>query len=185
LLHDAELDARGQVRAIEFPWLQRGNAKMGALEHTVVGHIRIEGCELVASVHSSNRAKHIRAEIERRLTHHVRYKATDMQSLRAIQRASQRTPRRQDEDERTGVNVPPEVQQPVEQMLDAHWRHWVHLSIPALGDRTPLEAVQDAEGREMVRALLEDMERREQTLGMGIKQQAYIDRVREQLGLQS
>jgi SEC-C motif/Antitoxin Xre/MbcA/ParS C-terminal toxin-binding domain len=185
LLHEAELDARGQVRAIEFPWLQRGNAKVGALEHTVVGHIRIEGRELVALVNSHNRAKRIRAEIERRLTHHVRYKATDMQSMRSIQRAYQRTPRRQDEDERTGVNVPPEVQQHVEQMLDAHWRNWVHMAIPALGDRTPLEAVKEAEGREMVRALLDDMERREQHLGMGIKQQAYIDRAREQLGLQS
>jgi hypothetical protein len=45
--------------------------------------------------------------------------------------------------------------------------------------------VKDAEGREKVRALLDDMERREQHLGMGIKQQAYIDRAREQLGLQS
>ena len=185
LLHDAEVDARGQVRAIEFPWLQSGNATVAALEHTVVGHIRIEGRELVASVNSHNRAKRIRAEIEWRLTYHVRYKATDMQSMSSILRASQRTPRRQDEDEMTGVNVPSEVQQHVEQMLDTHWRNWVHMALPALGDRTPLEAVQEAEGREMVMALLDDMERREQNLGMGIKQQAYIDRAREQLGLQS
>ena len=105
--------------------------------------------------------------------------------MRSIQSASQRTPRHQDEDELTGVNVPPEVQQHVEQMLDTYWRNWVHMSIPALGDRTPLEAVQEAEGREMVRTLLDDMERREQHLGMGIKQRAYIDRAREQLGLQS
>ena len=50
----------------------------GGLEHTVLGHIRIEGRELVASVNLHNWAKRIRAEIERRLTHHVRYKATDM-----------------------------------------------------------------------------------------------------------
>ena len=159
LLHDAELDARGQVRAIAFPWLHRGNATVGALAHTVVGHIRIEGRERVASVHSHHRAKRIRAEIERRFTPHVRYKATDMPSMRSIQSASQRTPRRQDEDEKTGVHVPPEVQHHVEQMLDAHWRNWVHMSIPALGDRTPLEAVKDADGREMVKALLDEMER--------------------------
>ena len=51
--------------------------------------------------------------------------------------------------------------------------------------RTPLEAVQETDGRDMVMALLEDMERREQHLGMGIKQQASMDRAREQLGLQS
>jgi hypothetical protein len=70
-------------------------------------------------------------------------------------------------------------------MLDAHWRHWVHTSLPALDDRTPLEAVQETDGRDMVMALLEDMERREQNLGMGIKQQASMDRAREQPGLQS
>jgi hypothetical protein len=59
------------------------------------------------------------------------------------------------------------------------------MASPALGDRPPLDAVQEAEGREMVRALLDDMERREPHLGMGIKQQASIDRAREQLGLQS
>ena len=59
------------------------------------------------------------------------------------------------------------------------------MAIPALGDRTPLEAVQEGDGREMVRALLDDMERREQDLGMKIKQQAYIDRARQQLWLQS
>jgi hypothetical protein len=185
LLHDAALDAKGQVRAIEFPWLQSGNAQVAAFEHTVLGHICIEGRDLVASVNSHNRAKRLRAEIERRLTHHVRYKATDMPSMSLIQRASHRTPRRQDEDAMTGGNVSPEVQQHVEQMLDTHLRNWVHLSIPALGDRTPLEAVKEGDGREMVRALLDDMERREQDLGMGIKQQAYIDHARQQLGLQS
>jgi hypothetical protein len=43
--------------------------------------------------------------------------------------------------------------------------------------------VKDADGREMVVALLDDMERREQNLGSGLKQQAYIDRAREHLGL--
>jgi SEC-C motif/Protein of unknown function (DUF2384) len=183
LLHDAELDARGQVRAIEFPWLQSGNAQVAALEHTVLGHIRIADRELVASVNSQNRATRIRAEIERRLRHHVRYKATDIQSMDSLLRASKRRSRRQDKDEITGGNAPPEVQQQVEQMLDTHWRNWVHMSLPALGDQTPLEAIKDADGREMVKALLDDMERREHNLGTGIKQQAYIDRAREQLGL--
>jgi hypothetical protein len=43
--------------------------------------------------------------------------------------------------------------------------------------------VQDADGREMVMALLDDMERREQSQVSGLKQQKYIDRARQQLGL--
>src|SRR5262245_44307416 len=55
-LHDAQVDARGQVRASAFPWLHSGNAQVTALAHTVVGHLRIEGRELVASVNSHHRA---------------------------------------------------------------------------------------------------------------------------------
>jgi hypothetical protein len=182
LLRDAELDRHGHVQAVEFPWLQSDNATVSAFEHTVLGHIRIVGHQLVASVNSKNRADRIRAEIEDRLKSHVRYKATDIQSVSAMLRESERKPRRQDEDEMARFKAHPKVQQEVEQMLDAHWRNWVDTQLPALGDQTPREAVQDADGRAMVMALLDDMERREQSQGSGLKQQKYIDRARTQLG---
>jgi hypothetical protein len=47
-----------------------------------------------------------------------------------------------------------------------------------------MEAVRDADGQAMVVALLEDMDRREPNLVLGIKQQQYIARARVQLGLQ-
>ena len=47
LLHDVQLDAKGQGRAFEFPWLHSGNAQVTAPAHTVVGHLRIEGRERV------------------------------------------------------------------------------------------------------------------------------------------
>jgi len=103
--------------------------------------------------------------------------------LSAMLRESERKPRRQDEDEMARFKAHPKVQQEVEQMLDAHWRNWVDTPLPALGDQTPREAVQDADGRAMVMALLDDMERREQSQGSGLKQQKYIDRARTQLGL--
>ena len=118
-----------------------------------------------------------------RLGGHVRYKATDMQSVSSMLREFEQKPRRQDEDELARLNAPSEVQQEVAQMLDAHWRTWVDTKLPALGDHTPMEAVQDADGREMVMALLDDMERREQSQVSGLKQQKYIDRARQQLGL--
>jgi uncharacterized protein (DUF2384 family) len=183
LLQEAEWDRHGQVHAVEFPWLQSGNAKGSAPEHTVLGHLRIEGHRLIASVNSQNRAERIRAEIEARLGRDVRYKATDIQSLSQVLRESERNPTRQDEDEIARFNATPEVQQAVDQMLEAHWRNWLDTNIPALGDQTPREAVQDADGREMVMALLDDMERREHSEVSGLKQQPYIDRARGQLGL--
>jgi hypothetical protein len=183
LLQEAVLDVHGQVQAVEFPWLQRGSANMPALEHTVLGHIRIEDRELIASVNSRSRAERIRGEIEARLGRRARYKATDIRSLRSMLRQSKRKPRRQDEDEIARFSAQPEVQQEVDRLLDAHWQNWVETKLPALGHQTPIEAVQDADGREMVMALLDDMERREQRQTAGLNQQTYIERARAQLGL--
>jgi hypothetical protein len=55
----------------------------------------------------------------------------------------------------------------IDQMLDTHWAHWVHIKLLALGDWVPCDAVQDADGKEMVMALLEDIERREQHSQVG------------------
>jgi hypothetical protein len=39
---------------------------------------------------------------------------------------------------------------------------WIHEKSPALGGRTPMEAVRDPDGKEMVEALLLDWERRDE-----------------------
>jgi hypothetical protein len=46
---------------------------------------------------------------------------------------------------------------------------WVHTKVPALGGRTPIEAVAHPDGREMVEALLEGWGRQTETaVGAGI-----------------
>jgi hypothetical protein len=41
-----------------------------------------------------------------------------------------------------------------------HYRRWLDMSLPVLDGRTPREAVRSADGREMVDALLLDLEQR-------------------------
>ena len=77
------------------------------------------------------------------------------------------------------------MQQEVAELLKAHWHSWLETPLPALGGQAPMDEVQDADGREMVTALLDDLERREQRHTGGIQQQAYITWAREQLGLVS
>ena len=45
------------------------------------------------------------------------------------------------------------------EMMRAHYRKWVDDIIPALGNRTPRDAVRDADGREAVEALILQLER--------------------------
>ncbi len=42
--------------------------------------------------------------------------------------------------------------------MRAHYRDWVRMKVPALQDRTPLQAMRSKDGREMVQALLLDLE---------------------------
>ena len=42
--------------------------------------------------------------------------------------------------------------------------NWIFQKVPALGGRTPLEAVADADGKEIVESLLLDWERQTETM---------------------
>jgi hypothetical protein len=183
LLQDAEWDSDGHLHVVEFPWLQDGKSTGPAPQHTVLGHLRIEGQRLIASVNSQKRAERIRAEIEARLGQQIRYQASDIQSINSLLREAESQPGRPQPDDMESLSASPEVQQEVEQMLEAHWRDWVEMKLPALGGQTPMEAVHDADGREMVIALLDDMERREPRSPTGLDQQKYIEWARAQLGL--
>ena len=53
----------------------------------------------------------------------------------------------------------PEVRDRFQEIVQKQAEAWVHQKIPALGNRTPLEAVSDPGGREIVESLLLDWER--------------------------
>lgn len=54
----------------------------------------------------------------------------------------------------------PEARSHFEQIIQKQAEDWVLQKVPVLGGRTPLQAVQDPDGREVVESLLLDGERR-------------------------
>ena len=77
----------------------------------------------------------------------------------------------------------PEVQRVLAESMRSHWEGWVNMKIPALGNRTPREAVRPADGREAVEALLQDFEReRGIQPEMNEFNRRGVQRVRELLG---
>ena len=78
----------------------------------------------------------------------------------------------------------PEVREHLSEMISRHWAGWIDQEIPALGGKTPREAIKSSDGREAVEALLLDAERdRGQDPFTAEANREGARRVRELLGL--
>jgi hypothetical protein len=179
-----ERDPEGKMRRAEIPWLKRANAKRKNRQNTVLGFIRIEGKHLTCEVNSVKRARKIRALIESALGKHARCRATEIQSIERLLSEAQSGASHSSPvaDESAALMARPEVQEHLKAMLAAHYEDWEKEKLPALGNQTPLEAVQTPGGRERVEALLVDIERR--SAGLPVPPDpATFRRLRERLGL--
>ena len=162
LLDDAELDDGGTLRRIEFEWSKKGNRKFKTWDNTILGRIEISGRSLVATVNSKNRATRLRQEIEQRLGILAMHQSTVGQTPQEL--LKDQGPRKSARATASGAEpddllLDPELRQEAEAAMQRQAESWVYQKIPTLGGRTPLEAVGDPDGREIVEALLLDWER--------------------------
>lgn len=183
LLEDATRDSEGNLTGVRFSWKKRGNKKHAEWDNTVLGWIEIDGARLMAEVNSEARADAIRKMVETALGENVRYRASEIQSterMLADLRASGGVDA--DSDEQEQLNEIPEVREKISAMMAAHWEHWVDQPIPMLGNRTPMEAVKDPDGREIVESIIIQAER---TAGPANPQTdaEVFQRLRQRLGL--
>lgn len=185
MLTDAVRDRDGRLIHARFAWKKSGNKMHAEWDNTVLGWIEIDGKRLVAEVNSKNRADLIRGLIEKAMGDGIRYRASEIQSLDKMMADRQPVGGEHDrkalrESERLAEI--PEVRVKISEMMEAHWERWVDQRLPILGDRTPMEAVRDADGREIVESLIKQGERSARNPGMHIDQHVFR-RLRERLGL--
>ncbi|MBI2754687.1 MAG: SEC-C domain-containing protein [Betaproteobacteria bacterium] len=183
LLRDAARDTAGNLVRVNLSWLKRGNAQNPGWDNTVLGSMEIDGARLTAEVNSEAREKALRAIVAGALGARARYRATEIRSLEqmlAEARASGPNPAAAKES--AALAELPEVKAKMAEIMGKFYEHWVHENIPALGGRTPLEAVRDRDGRDAVEALVRqierDGERMKPPLDPGI-----VRNLRERLGL--
>ncbi len=165
LLDDAELGDDGKLRKANIDWIKEGNRKFKTWDNTILGHIKISDGHVIAEVNSENRAMHLRREIEKRLGPLAVHESTVAQTLGEMRK---NTPQEKAEDaeqhqaEMAAMLRDPDVKKQLRAVMQEQVESWIHQKIPVLGGRTPLEAVRDPDGKEMVEALLLDWERREE-----------------------
>jgi SEC-C motif/Protein of unknown function (DUF2384) len=180
LFADSARDAGGALARVKLGWLKKGNAQMPAWENTVLGSIEIDGTRLTAEVNSQERESRLRAIVAEALSGRARYRATEIQSLERM--LAEAPARAAGTNESEKLAELPEVKAKIAEMMARHYEHWVNENIPALGGRTPLEAVNDSAGREAVEALVAQIERD------GVRMKPPLDpdiprRLRDRLGL--
>jgi hypothetical protein len=160
LLDCAELNADGSLKSVEFSWMVKGNPIHKEWDNTIMGNLNISGRSLVAKVNSANRANKIRQLIEQRMGLLVTHLSTTTQTPEeAIKKRKNAGKITSLETETNDAALDPELQKEFAVQMQKEVEGWIHKEIPALGGRTPLEAVADSDGREMVEALLQGWER--------------------------
>ena len=165
LLSDAELGEDGKLQSVEIDWVREGNRKIKSLDNTILGRIKISEGVLIADVNSENRAQQLRKEIEKRLGSMAVHESTLVQTLDDMRKsASQESAEDKElhEAKNEALLADPKAREFLQAMVQKQVEGWVHEKIPALCGRTPLEAVRDPDGREMVEALLLQWERNDE-----------------------
>lgn len=157
----AQRNADGGFERGEIIWRRRGNRMHKDWDNTTLGTLRIEGRRLTAEVNSAKRAAALRRLIERRLGGEAHIRPSVVQSVQSMlgREPDREASRQKRRDETAALAAQPEVQQAIREHMRTHYRAWVDERIPALGNRTPREAVCDSDGREAVEALIAQIER--------------------------
>jgi len=163
---------------IGFDWSCRGNAIGAGWDNTVLGRFKIVGHSLSLDVNSDERAALGRELVEKALGAQVEYLRTQRRPTPAPRGGAQVTLSTTALD----ADTPEAARQAVADMLEKHYANWPDMPLPALGGRTPLQAVAEPTGRAMVAALVDQIERGSGKGGPTLAG-AVIERLRARLGL--
>jgi hypothetical protein len=160
VLAESEDGASDEPRTIAFSWYKKGNKKMKSWDNTILGNLKLSPGLLVANVNSRRRAEKLRWEIENRLRLGAVHKETQVQTAEdMLEKVKRMPPERQQEDAQAKLMKDPAAQAVLRDFLQKETDAWISKKLPALGGRTPLQAVKDPNLREIVESLLLDFER--------------------------
>ena len=174
----------GAVTGATINWSKAGNRKQKSWTNTTLGTLRLESGRLTADVNSARRADRLIREVTRRLG--KKNVALLSRSVMDLQRELE-TRRQTRSRHEPPVGPDPEDERPRElRELEANLRRqhaldWLDTRVPALGNKTPRQAVRTRGGRERVEALLASFERNELERGEG-DAETFVT-MRRELGL--
>ena len=177
LAPDQQRDAEGRLQAARLTWVVQTKKPRG--EPIVHGTLEIQPTRLVAQVNSAAREASLRKIVDEALGNTARYRATEIQSVESLMAHAQA---REPKASEPKLRDSPEVQVILKEHMTRYYEQWLHERIPALGERTPLQAARSKSGRQAVSALVRHLER-EGALAQPPLDPEIIARLRQRLGI--
>ncbi|AML51933.1 hypothetical protein [Falsihalocynthiibacter arcticus] len=121
---------------------------------TVLGHLELKGKALLINVNSSARADRVRNLVMNAAGQHLKQPLTTIRTVEQMMAEEQVESDLEDADE-----IPPEIaRQIVQEHMDQHYRETLDAPIPALGGKSPNQAVRSKAGRAKVVDWLKKLE---------------------------
>ena len=121
---------------------------------TVLGHLELKGKSLLINVNSSARAEKVRELVMKAAGEHLKQPLTTIRTVEQMMAEEQDDLDLEDADE-----IPPEIaRQIVQEHMDQHYRETLNAPIPALGGKSPHQAVRSKAGRAKVVDWLKTLE---------------------------
>jgi hypothetical protein len=152
-------------------WLKKGNRRIKSWDNTILGQIFIRGNELIGEVNSLERALRLKNKLSVGLGKIVVFDRIDSKDFAAMPQPSHDDLRKFEEEQRR-IHADPEVRKVLLQRhKDYYLKDWISIRIPALNNKTPLQAVKTKEGRLQLEALINRME------GMNSVQPDYLPKM--------
>jgi hypothetical protein len=161
-----------------FTFVRAGSPAERGLSDTITGTVRLSDGRLRLETNSVRRADRLRARIEEACGGLVRHRTREHSDPAALLKEA--APRRR-KGAQPELLSPDEAAGLVREFKKRHYAGWLDTPIPALGDRTPREAVRTREGKYSVDVLLKDMENQEHRLPEGDR--FGFSGIRRELGL--
>jgi hypothetical protein len=157
-----------------------GNPLHRGWENTVIGKAQISNGRLRLETNSVERADALRERIEIACGDLIRHRAREHSDPIALFQKSEMRPHGV---ERPPENLPTDKSKLLREVKQKHYADWANQPLPALGGKTPREAVRTKTGRDQVDLLLKGFENNEARLPKS--QQIDFFNLRKELGFKA
>jgi SEC-C motif len=177
-------DGAGAITAAELTWIKAGNRQHKDWDNTTLGTLRLNGARLVIEVNSERRRDRIAKEIAKRFGKTARLVETKVTDVMKELETRRSHGAERSETTRSPSSAPeraPELEALEAELVQRHWDGWIDTKVPALGNRTPIQAAKTARGRERLAALLADVARTAERSPAGVRPD--VEALRRRLGM--